>query len=205
MPATGWKKLLEGAPWFRGEGAYPITAYSEFIPPPRLGQKPYSEPDPFMAALADPYGWHVTEYEEEFELLPGLDALASELLLAFISLGEGRPAHGISRQKLAGNPYWPPELADRAGNLAHERYVTLAPLALSRTQDDKGRLRWTFFGSSEQGPARAFWRGFFRSPKEELPVEQALDFFRRLISTVYDVPYDDLADLRAAGLRFLPM
>jgi hypothetical protein len=205
MAATGWNRLLEGAPWFRGEGAYPITAYSEFIPPPRLGQKPYSEPDPFMAALTDHYGWHVTEYEEAFELLPGLDGLARELLAAFICLGEGRSTHGLSRHKLTNNPYWPPELAERAGKLNHEHYVMLAPLALSRTQDDKGRLRWTFFGGSEQGPARAFWRSFFRSPKEELPEEQALDFFRQLLSAVYNVPNEDLADLRKAGLRILPM
>ena len=41
MPAQGWKRLLAGAPWFRGAGNYPIAAYSEFMPPPRLGPKPY--------------------------------------------------------------------------------------------------------------------------------------------------------------------
>ena len=84
-----------------------------------------------------------------------------------------RPAHGISRARLADNPYWPPELADRAGTLAHERYVVLAPLALSQTQDDKGRVRWTLFGGSEQGPARAFWKGFWTAPGRELPAETA--------------------------------
>jgi len=37
MPLQGWKRLLAGAPWFRGRGKYTIRAYSEFLPPPRLG------------------------------------------------------------------------------------------------------------------------------------------------------------------------
>ena len=71
MAAAGWKKLLEGAPWFRGQGKYPIPAYSEFMPPPRLGVKPYdgSEVSPF--AEDDPFGWLVSEYEELLELRPG--------------------------------------------------------------------------------------------------------------------------------------
>ena len=137
-------------------------------------EKPYGteEPGPFSAD--DPLGWQVSEYEEAFELRPGLEHLAAELLLAMAHLGHGRPAHGISRGRLEGNPFWPPELAERAGTLGHERYVVLAPLALSRTQDDKGRVRWTLFGGSEQGPARAFWQGFWTAPGRELPADGRL-------------------------------
>ena len=46
------------------------------------------------------------------------------------------------------------------GTLSHDHGVILMPLALSRTQDDKGRVRWTLFGVSEQGPAKAFWKSF---------------------------------------------
>ena len=42
MPKSGWEQLLAGAPWFQDNGKFPIAAYSEFIPPPRLGIKPYS-------------------------------------------------------------------------------------------------------------------------------------------------------------------
>ena len=35
MTLSGWKQLLDGIPWFRGAGSYPIAAYSEFMPPPR--------------------------------------------------------------------------------------------------------------------------------------------------------------------------
>ena len=101
------------------------------------------------------------EYEETMELRPGLERLAAQLVHVVEHLGHGRPAQGIARQKLEGNPYWPEELARHAGQLAHERYVVIAPLALSRTQDDKGRVRWTLFGGSEHGPAKAFWKGFF--------------------------------------------
>ena len=55
------------------------------------------------------------------------------------------------------------------------------PLALSRTQDDKGRVRWTFFGGSEQGPDRAFWKSFYSAPGQERRPEYAIDFIRRLL------------------------
>src|SRR5439155_10921593 len=60
------------------------------------------------------------------------------------------------------------------------------------------------FGGSEQGPARAFWKGCFTAPGRELPLEQALCFFRRLLHDAYGVGFDKLADLRAAGFRILP-
>src|SRR5262249_26884359 len=155
-------------------GTYPVAAYSEFMPPPRLGRKPYAgAPDRLLFAEDDAWGWHVTEYEEALELRPGLERIAEQVIGALARLGRGEAAHGISKHKLDGNAYWPPELAERAGHLRHERYVVLMPLALDRTQDDKGRVRWTLFGGSEQGPARAFWKGFFTGPDQELPEEQA--------------------------------
>ena len=168
MSRTGWKQLLAGAPWVHGPGKFPITAYSEFMPPPRLGRKPYGAIDPGLFSSDDPLGWRVTEYEEEYELRPGLLHLGGELVTVMEHLGNGRPAHGISNAKLEGNPFWPPDLAWQAGRLPHERYVIIAPLALSRTQDDKGRVRWTLFGGSEQGPERAFWQGFFTGPGREI-------------------------------------
>jgi hypothetical protein len=205
MPTSGWKRLLAGMPSFRGPGKYPIAAYSEFMPPPRLGPKPYPSAGPVPFAEDDPWGWQVTEYEEAFQLQPGLQTLACQLVGIVSRLGQGEKAPGIARKKLLDNPYWPPELANRAGTFAHERYVVLLPLALSRTQDDKGRLRWTLFGGSEQGPARAFWKSFFAAPGRELPEEQALGFFRKLLGTVYGEPDHKLADPRAAGFRILPL
>jgi hypothetical protein len=203
MPNTGWKQLVAGAASFCGEGKYPITAYSEFMPPPRLGVKAYGGIDPLLFDESDPFGWHVTEYEEAFELQPGLELLARELLHVMRRLGHCEPAHGIAAGKLKKNPYWPKELHD-GGAPNHERYVWLSPLALSRTQDDKGRVRWTLFGASEQGPARGFWRSFFHAPGEELHDHWGPDFIRRLLTAAYDEPAEELADLRRAGFRIMP-
>ncbi len=203
MSQHGWKHLLPSDGWCRGEGKYPITAYSEFMPPPRLGIKASGDFDHQLFAADDPWGWHVTEYEEAFELEPGLDLLARELLHVMRHLGRREPAHGIAAGKLAGNPYWPAQLHDH-GAPEQECYVLLAPLALSRTQDDKGRVRWTLFGASEQGPSRGFWRGFWRSPTEEHPNAWGPRFFRRLLAAVYAEPADKLADLHKAGLRIMP-
>jgi hypothetical protein len=205
MSTHGWKQLLDGWPWFRGQGSYPIAAYSEFMPPPRLIRKPYGCEDLFLHAADDPWGWPVTEHEEAFALRPGLEKIAQHVVGALVHLGQGHPAHGIAKAKLTDNPYWPDAVAHQAGKLTHERFVTLMPLALARTQDDKGRVNWTLFGGSEQGPARGFWRSFFVAPDRELPEAQAVDFIRRLLHTVYHEPLDKLADLHHAGFRILPV
>ncbi len=202
--SPGSTTLLEGWPWFAGTDQYPLAAYSEYLPPPRLARKPYGELESRPLSADDHHGWHISEYEEHLELRPGFENLARHLLRALSRLGSGHPAHGFARGKLANNPYWPDVLAQRAGNLTHERYVLLMPLALSRTQDDKGRIRWTLFGNSEQGPARAFWRSFFDAPGRELPEEFGLDFLRSLLHSAYDEPEKKLTDLRKAGLRILP-
>ncbi|HVA51518.1 MAG TPA: M28 family peptidase [Pirellulales bacterium] len=201
MAEQGWKKLVAGHPWFIGAGNYPIPAYSEFMPSPRLGQKAYGRRvDPLLFDESDPWGWQITEYEQAWELSPGLEHLAEHVLKTMRHLGRRESAHGIARNKLADNPYWPPSLSD-GGAPEHERYVLLMPLALARTQDDKGRVRWTLFGGSEQGPARAFWRGFFTGPRKEIPRQTAIDFFSRLLAGAYGEPLADAAGLRQAGFR----
>jgi len=197
MAKRGWRQLTDIP---AGQISYPIPAYSEFMPPPRLGCKAYGGHDSLIFQQNDPFGWHISEYEQVFELDPGLQQIAAQLLHALRRLGRCEPAHGISRQKLHGNPYWPADLC-QAGAPAHERYVLLAPLALSRTQDDKGRVRWTLFGGSEQGPARAFWQGFYDQPGRERPAEWAHDFLRRLLASVHGEPAERLTDLRKAGFR----
>ena len=206
MPTSSWKALLGGAPWLNGEGAYPIVAYSEFMPAPHLGRKAYrhARPEPLPFADKDPCGWHVSEYEEELELRPGMNQVGRQLIEALVRLAHGRPGHGIAPKKLIDNPYWPRRLADKAGGLPHERYVFLSPLALSRTQDDKGRIRWTLFGGSEQGPERAFWKSFRTAPNRETPETAGIDFIRKLLAEVYGVQVQDAAQLREAGFRILP-
>jgi Peptidase family M28 len=204
METLGWNRILEGWPWFKGAGNYSISAYSEFMPPPLLGVSPYGSADPLFFKEEDPWQWPVTEYEEGFELSPGLAMIAQSLLKKMMRLANGRPPRGIPIVDLADNPYWPEALARHVGSLNHERFVLLVSMALARTQDDKGRVRWTLFGSSEQGPERAFWSSFFTAPGRELPAEQILDFLRRLLRAAFSVAEPEVENLQALGLRVLP-
>ncbi len=211
MAATGWKQLTEGWSGVDGDTGYLLDAYSEFVPPPRLGRKPYvgstgdGGDDQLILTEDDPWGWHVTEYEQSYELDPGLARLGVQLVKTLVKLATDPDYHGIARAKLDRNPFWPKELVDSVGTLTHEHYLTLAPIALSRTQDHKGRLRWTLFGGSDQGPARGFWKSFFHAPGVERPADEALEFVRGLLRDVYDETENSLGDLRAAGFRILPM
>lgn len=203
----GWKKLVEGYPWFSGEGTYPIPAYSEFMPPPRLGRRPCGETDLSLFSDTDDFGWYVSEVEEEYELQPGLTSLSHQIVNEIANLGRGKPAYRIAGhlgRNLAENPYWPPDLAAQAGKLSHERYVVLLPLALSKTQDDKGRLRWTFFGGSEQGPEQAFWKSFYSAPGQERPLHEGHSFLKQLLLAAYGERCSDSSDLHRIGFRILP-
>jgi hypothetical protein len=88
--------------------------------------------------------------------------------------------------------------------LPHERCLAILPLALSKTQDDKGRIHWTLFGGSEQGPGRAFWQSFFTAPREERPADAGVAFFCRLLRATYGETIDGASALRRAGFRILP-
>jgi len=203
----GWQKLVEGYPWFEGEGHYPLPAYSEFMPSPRVGCSLYGDIDKALFAEDDPYGWHVPEIEEEYELRPGLARIAKEVLRYLVRFGRGeyvRGLIGVDRRLLEGNPYWSPELDEHVGSLTRERYVTLLPVALGKTQDYLGRVRWTMFGNSEQGPERAFWQSFYTAPKKEIPVSESLAFISGLLSTVYGETARNTKDLLQLGLRVLP-
>jgi len=202
----GWKKLMAGYPWFRCRGCYPITAYSEFMPPPRLGCKPYSKPDYRILSEEDPFGWRITELEEEYELKAGIGHIGHQIMSSIMKLGKGLPEHFISGhggENLRNNPYWPEELSSAAGSLNHERYFSLLPLMLSRTQDDKGRVIWSFFGNSIEEPEKAFWKNFYTSPGIETPATESIAFFSRLLSAGYGVNISGAEELFRAGFRIM--
>jgi hypothetical protein len=169
-----------------------------------VGWKPYG-PVPVnvhLFAPDDPFGWKVHEFDEALELQPGLHQIARDLMTRLKRLQDGNPETGLPRHICRDNPFWPPELA--GANLQNDRCVLLLPLALSRTQDDKGRVRWTLFGNSEQGPGKAFWKSFFTAPGVEAPPEFGIGFFCRLLQSVYGEDITDADGLRRAGLRILP-
>lgn len=205
MAVAGWRRLIPHEGIFRGEDAYRIDAYSEFLPPPRVGWKPYGSQLMTDDVFADDdlWGWKVSEFEEMQELQPGLLQVGKQILHRLSRLDDRNPDTGLPNLDLANNPYWPAELAAEP-KLPQERFVILLPLALSRTQDDKGRIRWTLFGGSEQGPAKGFWKSFYSDPKKELPAEVGIDFFCRLFGAVYGEKLKGSDDLHRAGFRILP-
>jgi hypothetical protein len=202
----GWQKFLKGYPWFGCKGCYPITAYSEFMPSPRLGYKPYGKPDHRILPEDDPFGWNISEMEEEYELKPGIEHIGHQIMNNILKLGKGLPEHYISGhggENLVNNPYWPPELSAHAGSLSHERFVILLPLMLSRTQDDKGRVVWTFFGNSIHEPEQVFWKSFFTAPGIERSEKESVVFFTDLLNEAYGEKLSGKESLFNAGLRIL--
>lgn len=204
MP-VGWHKLIPTRNCFQWEGAYRIDAYSEFLPAPRVGWKPYGNHavDPELFHADDPFGWYISEFAEARELQTGLQQVADQLLKKLGKLLDRKADSGLLKTDLIDNPFWPDELAD-GPTLHHDRCVTLLPLALSRTQDDKGRVRWSLFGNSEQGPGKAFWKSFFTAPKKEKPEHEAVSFFCRLLHAVYNERVEGIDGLDKAGFRILP-
>jgi len=162
--AEPWDRIeAETRGAFHGEGSFPLRAYSEYMPPPYVGIKPYAPERAHAAATfgcGDASALDIDEYELAHDIEPGLDRIADHLVLELGRLVRGEP-HALSQTLLAKNPAWPAELAHAAkeGKLAHDPLVVIVPLALSRSQDDKGNDRWTLFGASHEGPARPVWRG----------------------------------------------
>jgi hypothetical protein len=204
--SCGWQKMLEGYPWFSCEGCYPITAYSEFMPSPMVGRKPLGETDNVLFSDEDPFGWRTTEVEEEFELRPGFEHAGHQIMNNLIKLGKGLTENyiqGHGGENLKDNPYWPSEIASKAGTLFHERYVTLLPLMLSRAQDDKGRIIWSLFGNSIHDPETAFWKNFYLTPDKEISAEKSVSFFAAILSGAYKEKLSDSKSLYHAGFRIL--
>src|SRR5262249_53371079 len=206
MARAGWPNLIPRDDGFQGPGAFRIDAYSEYMPPPRVGWKPYGPVRVNMHLFSpdDPFGWKVHEFDETLELQPGLHQIAKDLMARLKRLQDGNPETGLPRHVSKDNPFWPPELAREEKKLQNDRCVILLPLALSRTQDDKGRVRWTLFGNSEHGPGKAFWKSFFTAPGVEASPELGIGFFCRLLHAVYGESVTDAEGLRRAGFRILP-
>jgi Peptidase family M28 len=206
-----WEQIeAEARDAFRGAGRFPLRAYSEFMPSPYVGIKPYA---PNRTEASTTFGvsgadvLDVDEYEQAHDLEPGLDRIANHMLSELGRLVGGRP-RGLSRSLLEGNPAWPAELADAAcaGNLAHDPLIVISALALSRTQDDKGNDRWTLFGASHEGPAAPFWHGLDEGRLSALLSWAKLDDAWRILAHPKELPAalhgrqlrgTSLADVRA--------
>jgi hypothetical protein len=188
-----WQQLeAEARDAFRGAGRFPVRAYSEAMPPPYIGIKPYAPDrtrDAATFGAGDDGALDIDEYEQAFDLEPGLDRIAAHLSTELGKLVRGEP-HALSRTLLDGNPAWPPELADaaRAGRFVRDPLVVIQALALSRTQDDKGNDRWTLFGASHDGPAAALWHGTDEARLAELVAWCGGDAGWRIFAARADLP-----------------
>jgi hypothetical protein len=141
------------------------------MPPPFVGIKPFTAPDrasaPAATSVCDERGLAVDEYQQEHELRPGLARIASHLLDELGKLVSGS-THEFSHTLLDDNLAWPESLAAaaRAGRYPKRPFFVMQALALSRTQDDKGNVRWTLFGASPEPASAVFWRGFSDADEE---------------------------------------
>jgi hypothetical protein len=188
-----WEQIeAEARDAFRGVGRFPLRAYSEFMPPPYVGIKPYAPSRAQAAttfAVSSGDALDIDEYEQAHDIEPGLDRVANHLLSELGKLLGGHP-RALSRTLLQGNPAWPAEIADAAlaGKLAHDPLIVICPLALSRTQDDKGNDRWTLFGASHDGPAAPFWHGLDEARIGDLLGWAKLDGGWRILAEPGEVP-----------------
>ncbi len=163
----GWSLLeAEAKSAYAGPGRFPLRAYSEFMPPPYVALKPYRPAlarslDACTSRMSNDLALDISEYEQREELEPGLGRIASLLVTEVARLARGT-SRLMSHTLLGDNPAWPAALAEAAMHrgFANETFSIALPLALSRTQDDKGNVRWTLFGASHEGPSRPFWDSF---------------------------------------------
>jgi hypothetical protein len=127
------------------------------MPAPLVARKPTGALVGEARVAGDDHGWRITAREATHELEPGLAALAAALApkLAAV-LDDDAHTRGLSRDLIAGNRYLP-DVALPAASLSAP-LIAVVGVALSRTQDDKGRVRWTLLGDRPR-PA-PFWAGF---------------------------------------------
>lgn len=187
-----WAQIVaEASEAFRGPGRFVVRAYSELMPAPYVGLKPY---DPAGSSAEATFAVvdgavEIDEYEQAHDLEPGLVRVAERLLDEIGKLARGE-AHALSHTLLAGNPAWPDELAAAAaaGRLPADPLVLIAPLALSRTQDDKGNDRWTLFGASHLGAGEPFWRSVDAARLAELVAFAGVEGDYRIVADRDEVP-----------------
>jgi hypothetical protein len=207
MNKNGWSEFLDGFPWFIGEKKYPLRAYSEYMPPVRTGISTYNgNVDSRVFDTNDAFGWKISEFEEEYQLKPGIEVTGKQILEQIVQIGSGKfPPHlaGHKQINLINNIFWPNEMTLHSGWRQNERYVSLLPLALSKTNDDKGRVRWTFFGASEQGPEKAFWKSFYEAPGKELPVSVFIALMQWICNNAYGIPVENQDQLKNLGFRIM--
>ena len=189
MATQGWKQLLAGASNDSRRGPLSDRRLFRVHAAAAVGLQALRLRRQAVVRDDDPWGWHVTEYEEAFELAagPGLAGPAKSSACCGTWAAASRRT-ASSADKLDGQSL----LARRTGQSrrAVERALRRAAAAGPvRTQDDKGRVRWTLFGGSEQGPVAGVLAELLSGPAAaSCRRSMALDFIRRLLHAAYGEP-----------------
>jgi Peptidase family M28 len=186
-----WEQIeAEARGAFRGK-SFELRAYSELMPPPYVGLKPYAptRTDSATFGISRADALDIDEYEQAHDLEPGLDRIGDHLLLEIGKVLRGE-ARGLPHALLEENPAWPEELAEAAvaGQLGHDSGLLICALALSRTQDDKGNDRWTLFGASHEQPGLPFWEGLDEARLEKLLAWAGLSGDWRVLAPEAELP-----------------
>jgi len=66
-----------------------LAAYSEFMPAPLLGHLAAGAIDDSLFSEADPFGWSISEMEEETSSKPGLEWIARHIMSHIPKTGPG--------------------------------------------------------------------------------------------------------------------
>ena len=89
------------------------------MPPMHIGFRPFDgQVYPWHFKEDDLYGFYISEAEEFLHLQPGLQSIGQQCMDHMIKLGNGKLPPGIAGRKnrnLRDNPFWPDELAQKAG------------------------------------------------------------------------------------------
>jgi hypothetical protein len=115
MARSGWSNLLPRKDDFQGPGAFRIDAHSEYVPPLRVGWKPYGPVtvNRYVFPPDDPFGWQIHELDEALRLQPGLHQIAKQLMTRLKQLqgvtgaAGARPA-GVIDRGASTAWWWPP-------------------------------------------------------------------------------------------------
>ncbi|MCX5844165.1 MAG: hypothetical protein NT022_10545, partial [Deltaproteobacteria bacterium] len=92
MAVQGWDTLLTDVPRYGKGDQFRIMAYSEMMPSPWIGWRPYGKDHPIPRNPEDPFTWLVNEREQIMELGPGLQLIARQVLPALERLDREQPS-----------------------------------------------------------------------------------------------------------------
>ncbi len=168
--ASGWETILDVSQW-KVTGRYSLRAYSEFLPAPISGARPYElrldAPSSLLKNHSfsklfkreEPESFGIDPFDDFVYLRPGLEAIVRPYLLAVKGWIAGNSRSPFPSHFLKDNPYWPTSMKKAPQPL---RLIAFLPVSVARTQDEFGKSRWTLLGGAGRTPDELFFSTFVR-------------------------------------------